>query len=468
MKAKAIHTNGKWKEELNNTILKYHTIALWVAVVFDILFFVTDYINLNEYWQEFLTFRVSVSFICLIVVLFHKQLKISRELMGVIPVFLISIQNAYMWSVMDAENLQKHTFAYMAMFIGSGMFMFYHVYYSIFLVLVNIVANIIFFYFNSPLSIEEILVNGAFLTGAVAIFSILLIRMRYRLTKKEIIARFALQESKKQIEEKNEEILDSITYAKRIQTAILPPLNQIDKYLPNNFVLYKPKDIVAGDFYWLEHKDDKVFFAAADCTGHGVPGAMVSVVCNNALNRAVREHGLVNPAAILDKVVDIVVETFERSVNDVKDGMDIALCVYDNKAKELLYAGANNPLWLVTSQLRDIESTNLYQFKDSNYSLYEIKATKQPIGKFENKQPFKSHSLKVNNGDVVYLFTDGYADQFGGEKGKKFKYKPFKNLLLSIQNKTMKQQYEHIDMVFEKWKGDLEQIDDVCVIGVKF
>ncbi|NCP45770.1 MAG: hypothetical protein GW818_04925, partial [Flavobacteriales bacterium] len=200
-------SNIDWKTELDKTILRYHTIALWVAVVFNMLFFVTDYFNLYAYWQEFLTFRTAVSLVCLITVLFHKKLKIPIEILGFIPVLLISIQNAYMWSVMDLEHLQKHAFAYIALFIGSGMFMFYRIFFSILIVVANIIANIVFFYFNSKLLIDEILVSGGLLTGAVAVFSILLIRMRYRLTKKELVARFALEKSKKEVEEKNKEII---------------------------------------------------------------------------------------------------------------------------------------------------------------------------------------------------------------------------------------------------------------------
>lgn len=443
----ATYTND-WKTELNKTIVKYHTIALWVAVVFDLLFFVTDYFNIYDYWQEFLIFRSSVSFVCLITVLFYKKLNIHRELLGVIPVLLISIQNAYMWSVMDVQQFQQHAFAYIAMFIGSGMFMFYHVYYSIFIVAVNIIANLIFLHFNSLLTVDEILVNGGFLTGAVAIFSILLIRMRYRLTSKEVMARHALEKSKKEIEEKNNEIVDSINYAKRIQTAILPPHSMIKEHLPNSFVLYKPKDIVAGDFYWLEHLEEKVFFAAADCTGHGVPGAMVSVICNNGLNRSVREYQLNDPAKILDKTREIVIKEFEKSEEEVKDGMDIALCSL--QGNKLEYAGAHNPIWIIR-----------------NEEIIEIKANKQPIGKFDYQEPYTTHAIDLQEGDTFYIFSDGYVDQFGGEKGKKFKSLNFKRLLISIQNEPMEKQKELIDQAFENWKGDLEQIDDVCVIGVR-
>ena len=254
------------------------------------------------------------------------------------------------------------------------------------------------------------------------------------------------------LEEKNKEILDSINYAKRIQSAILPPPRIVKEYLNESFILYKPKDVVAGDFYWMEAVADpvgnKVLFAAADCTGHGVPGAMVSVVCNNALNRAVREYGLSNPGKILDKAREIVIQEFEKSEEDVKDGMDIALCAISGN--ELEYAGANNPLWRIR-----------------NGEILETKADKQPIGKFDLAKPFTTHNFSLEKGDTIYVFSDGYVDQFGGEKGKKFKTKAFRSLLLGIQDKPMEEQKKLIDDAFENWRGELEQIDDVCVIGVK-
>ena len=252
--------------------------------------------------------------------------------------------------------------------------------------------------------------------------------------------------------EKNKEITDSITYAKRIQNAILPSDTTVKEYLPNNFVLYLPKDIIAGDFYWLEHKDDNILFAAADCTGHGVPGAMVSVVCNNALNRTVREYGLTNPAEILNKTREIVVQEFEKSDDDVKDGMDISLCCLELSGSyaTLQWAGANNPLWIIREG-----------------KLIETKPNKQPIGKTDNPLSFTTHEIQLQKGDTIYVFTDGFADQFGGEKGKKFMYKPFKELLLSIQDKTMDEQKIVLEQHFEEWKGSLEQVDDVCVIGVR-
>ncbi|TXB64799.1 tetratricopeptide repeat protein [Vicingus serpentipes] len=294
--------------------------------------------------------------------------------------------------------------------------------------------------------------------GLVAIFLIFVFN-RLQVTKKQ---KLIIEKQKKsvelanhQLEEKNQEILDSINYAKRIQNAILPPNKVVKEFLPNSFILYKPKDIVAGDFYWMESlvptgnkKDTAILFAAADCTGHGVPGAMVSVVCNNGLNRSVREYGLTDPGEILNKTREIVIAEFEKSEEEVKDGMDIALCSL--KGNTLHYAGANNPLWIV----REGE-------------LLETKANKQPIGQFDNPEPYKTHTIELQKGDSIYIFSDGYVDQFGGEKGKKFKAKAFRELLLSIQETPMEEQRTIIDNAFENWRGNLEQIDDVCVIGVR-
>lgn len=253
------------------------------------------------------------------------------------------------------------------------------------------------------------------------------------------------------IEEKQKEILDSIEYALRIQTAILPPQKIVKQYLENSFILYKPKDIVAGDFYWIEIVNDLVLFAACDCTGHGVPGAMVSVVCHNALTRSVREFGLTQPATILDKTAEFVVENFSKSEEDIKDGMDISLCAFDPKTKTLQWAGANNPLWLLQNGL-----------------LKETKADKQPIGRNEHSKPFTNHTFNLNLSDTIYLFTDGYADQFGGETGeKKLTKKRFKDLILSVQNKSMQEQGIALDKFITDYRNSVEQIDDILVIGVK-
>lgn len=278
----------------------------------------------------------------------------------------------------------------------------------------------------------------------------------------EVMAqKFEIINQKHLVEEKQKEILDSIAYAKRLQEAILPPVSLIKKYLPESFVMYNPKDIVAGDFYWMHIVENSelnvgrkakgselILIAAADCTGHGVPGAMVSVVCSNALNRAVKEFGITEPGKILDKVRELVVETFGKSENEVKDGMDISLCAISGT--HIKWSGANNPLWY----LQDGE-------------MKKIAPNKQPIGKTDNPEPFTTHSVQLKKSDILYLFTDGFADQFGGPAGKKYKSKQMEELFTATISDKMEVQEEKIQSAFQNWKGRLEQIDDVCIIGIR-
>jgi tetratricopeptide (TPR) repeat protein len=410
---------------------------------------------------------------------------------------------------------------------------------------------------------------------AIAFIAFIIARSLRTARSQKALIEIQTEEVEKQktvVEEKNQEIMDSINYAKRLQEAILPPLNDIKKFFPESFIIYKPKDIVSGDFYWLaqgmpqpnlplEGKVQgmgfnestpqggdlggaKIFLAAADCTGHGVPGALVSVVCSNALNRAVKEFGITEPGKILDKVRELVLETFEKSPGDVQDGMDISLCALEMLpqtpkgalkktegvtgsevaptsnaattdaslllgregvrvdqpqirlgqtlkktegvtgsevaptsaaaatdaslllgregarptygAVRLTWAGANNPLWIVKKSELESES-----------GWMELPPDKQPIGRFDRVKPFTTHTVNLRKGDCIYLFTDGYADQFGGAKGKKFKYKQLQEILLANSDKPMAEQGKILEKTFEKWMGFLDQIDDVLVIGIK-
>lgn len=270
-----------------------------------------------------------------------------------------------------------------------------------------------------------------------------------KITKKQKII---IEQQKQIVEDKQKEIIDSINYAKRLQNTVLPTKKNWQKYLPDSFILYKPKDIVAGDFYWLETKDNNILFAVADCTGHGVPGAMVSVVCSNSLNRVVNEFNIADPGKILDKTKELVVEHFTRGSDDVKDGMDISLCSLSYKTDKILikWAGANNPLWIVR-----------------NNKIIEYKPNKQHVGKTDNNFPFTTHTIELQKNDFIYIFSDGFQDQFGGEKGKKFKTSKMKELFLSIQNKTMEEQKKIIAFTYYNWKDNLEQVDDICMIGIK-
>ena len=266
-----------------------------------------------------------------------------------------------------------------------------------------------------------------------------------------------LESQKSIIEEKNKDITDSILYAQKIQEAMLHSHTDIGTVFPDSFIIYKPKDIVAGDFYWWVNEGNRFYLAAADCTGHGVPGAMISVACANILNKSLKELGLSKPSDILDKTTELVVEAF--SVNEseqtyIKDGMDIALCAIEKGDKDNVtveFSGANNPLWIFRK----------------NGAFEEIRGDRQPIGYFENQKPFTNSSITLGKGDTIYIFSDGYTDQFGGEKNKKFKSSNFKKILSSIQSSSLEVQKEILEKEFEEWKGDFAQTDDVCVIGLK-
>jgi len=289
------------------------------------------------------------------------------------------------------------------------------------------------------------------LTCSILLLGLVIFSIRAYFQKKKSNETLTFQN--KVIEDKNREILDSITYAKRIQNAIIPSSDIIQKNLNNSFVLYAPKDIVAGDFYWIEKCGDIVLTAVADCTGHGVPGAMLSVICNNALNRSVREFDIKEPAKILDKTREIVIETLSQSSENVNDGMDISICSWNQITNEIQWAGANNPLYY-------IENKNPSEVKI-------IKPDKEPVGNHKSQTSYTNHVFQLSKGDSLYLFSDGFMDQFGGEDGKKYKYSQFRKLLLSMSQKPMNLQGKELFEEFTKWKNDLEQLDDVCILGIK-
>ncbi|OFY68773.1 MAG: hypothetical protein A3G23_02985 [Bacteroidetes bacterium RIFCSPLOWO2_12_FULL_37_12] len=255
------------------------------------------------------------------------------------------------------------------------------------------------------------------------------------------------------IEDKQKQITESIVYAKRIQSAILPHRSIIWATLPHSFILYKPKDIVAGDFYWFNHQYDTALIAAADCTGHGVPGALTSMVCSEKLNYAVKQTHI--PGEMLALANRLVKETFrhEERTSSIYEGMDIALCSINLKNYLVQYAGANRPLWILRKGTAEIE---------------EFEPTKKTIGgDTEIEQYFATHTVQLKPGDTFYISSDGYADQDGGPKGKRIMRNNFKKILSGIQNLSMKEQKEYLDDYLERWRGEKIQVDDILVIGIR-
>lgn len=249
-------------------------------------------------------------------------------------------------------------------------------------------------------------------------------------------------------------ITDSIRYAKRLQDAILPPQATIERLLPESFVLFKPKDIVSGDFYWIFETPKRIFIAVVDCTGHGVPGAFMSIVAHNMLNQIVKENAELNAAEFLDALNALSGRTINQHSEEsaVRDGMDMTLCILHKDSNMMDIAGANNPLYI---------------FRNEN--LQELRADKLPIGYLEDQpaRKFTNHRLQLEKGDTLYLFSDGYADQFGGPKGKKFMVGQFRSFLSQIHKAPMKDQYRTLDLTIEQWRGNLEQVDDILVVGFR-
>ncbi len=481
-----------WPAELDKVAMKFHLIGCWVAIIVNPIWIISDYFTVPEKWQFWAVLRVLASLLTLATVLLRKKLKLSPEFIIYVPAMSLSILSAYMLMVVDVEIFRMTTLGYCTLFIGMGMLILWRIIHSFIAIGLSLVANVIFYILLSPLTVEEVITNGGFVTISVALFTIILIQSRYVLTKKEIIARLALTESKATIQEKNERITNSILYAKRIQEAILPAREELEALFGEYFVFYKPRDIVSGDFYWAcQAGDNKIVWASADCTGHGVPGALMSMIGISLLNEIVLQHKTIKANEILDQLRQQLIESLsskekvlqkirqegpankltdqpstgseakglrsaleERSVklfqNNLKDGMDIALCVWDRSTNTLEYAGAYNPLYLIRGE-----------------ELMVTKADKQPIGIYTRPKPFTSHTIRLEPNDLIFTFSDGFPDQFGGDRKKKYTQKQFRELLYAGRKQTMKAQEKTLIETFDNWKGRNDQVDDICIFGVK-
>jgi CheY-like chemotaxis protein/serine phosphatase RsbU (regulator of sigma subunit) len=255
------------------------------------------------------------------------------------------------------------------------------------------------------------------------------------------------------VRKQNKKIEDSILYAKKIQSAVLPPNRFIQHLLSQHFIFYKPRDIVSGDFYWTKQIDEKIFIAAADCTGHGVPGALMSMLGITFLNEIVNRNPEIHANEILNELRTHIISSLRQtgSMGESRDGLDIALCILNHEKKLLEYAGANNPLYLIR-----------------NGELNEIKADRMPIGIHRKaKESFYNHEITLQKDDLIYLFSDGFIDQFGGKDGRKYLTCNFKKLLLENHQKPLSEQKQILEKTFEEWKGERKQLDDILVIGFK-
>ncbi len=297
----------------------------------------------------------------------------------------------------------------------------------------------------SPLKSKEWLDNYG--TWRTFVFSLYNLRLNELVEQHDVVSR-----QRNEIQQKSESINESIRYARRIQNAVLPPVQILDKVNIEYFIFNKPRDIVSGDFYWFAEHDDLAIIAAADATGHGVPGAFMSLLGVSFLNEITSNQSIHTASEILNslraKVKAITKQSIENTTND---GMDIALTVIDQKNKKMHYAGAHNPLYLIR-----------------NNKLIQIKADKMPVGNYiVEKESFTNHEIDIEPNDVIYLFSDGFADQMGGAQGRKFMTRNFRELLFDIHQKDLSEQKQKLEEVLADWQGDLDQVDDILIIGIK-
>ncbi|HCI57697.1 MAG TPA: hypothetical protein DFH96_02865 [Bacteroidetes bacterium] len=297
---------------------------------------------------------------------------------------------------------------------------------------------------------KQKLLRNSFIAGFALMLALAAVSYRSYVRKRE--DNLLIEKQKLLVEEKNKEITQSLNYARHIQAAVLPNHSNINALLKNYFILYLPKDIVSGDFYSVLQNNGRVIVAAADCTGHGVAGAFMSMIGTSLINQLVNEKNITTPAVILDELNEGIINALKQRQGFSNDGMDIALICLDHQKKQLQFAGVNRPLWLFR-----------------NHELLVVKPDKYPIGGMQvaHTTQFTNHVIELQTGDSCYLFSDGFADQFGGEQGKKLMSKRFKEYLMVMQHLPMDKQKEQLEQLFHSWKGACEQVDDVLVVGIK-
>ncbi len=389
---------------------KIYNVAKWLIILFLIVFISSTTILAGKDSGMVVYFIPGVLFPTIIFQSKKAILGLSSFIIAVsIIVFIISHLNKPFLIIAEKELI----FYSISSLIGSSL----------------ITLLIIWYFRSTNLEYEEIIINN---------------------NKDLTLYNSKINLQKIKLEAKNKDITDSINYASRIQQAILPSNQKMAKHFTNYFLLHLPKDILSGDFYWVEAVNNRIYLAVADCTGHGIPGSMVSVVCNNALNRSVQEFNLKDPNVILNKTRALVIEAFDDNEKTIRDGMDISLCCIDKTTNKLLFSGANNPIIIIR-----------------NNQLITLEADRQPIGKYSFGKPFTQQEITLTSDDIVYLYTDGFADQFGGERGKKYKSANLVKFFIKNSKLTLRNQKDALKEEFTNWKSDFDQIDDVCIMGFK-
>lgn len=453
----------EWKSALEKTIKRTHIIGAWIAIIFDPIFGFTDYLNIPDHFPELMAIRLSVSILTFIALRLYLKKGFPSWWIVLVPFVLISFQNSYTFMLIEEDNILGHCLNYIALFLGGGMFILWPMYLSVGVVVFSFLITFIFFGLNAHVGLDQFWVHGGLLLVNIEIFMIILIQFRYRLTVRELKAKLALEKSKNilaiqkaETEKKNELILDSIQYAKRIQDAILGDQEMISSWFKDSFILFKPKDIVSGDFYFLykNPSNNTRIVVGADCTGHGVPAALMTVLGNSLLTDIIEHRGIYKPDQILKELDNSLIKVLKKrgeNYAEVNDGMDISILSFiDNK---VYFSSAKNPLIHIR-----------------NGELEQIKGSKFAIGGSAIEsidKSFELHEFDANQGDKFYIYSDGFQDQFGGPKNKKYMTKKYRNLLLESSRSALSEQKNALFKEFTEWKGEHEQTDDLLVIGIE-
>lgn len=448
-----------WRAELDRTAWRHHVLGSWVAALLNPLFALNDHAVMPERWTEFLVLRVLVSAAIVGLIVGRRRLPLTPASFVFVPFLLISLENAYMWSFMGPDLFRLHALAYAVLFVGASMIILWPLAWGLAVVGLTVAANVLFLGAHSALSPPEVMAHGGTLLAAVMVISTVMAHNRHRLVQREVRLREDLrartaeaQEQRAVIEAAHRDLTDSIRYSLNIQQAVVPDISLLDRHTGGHFLLHRPKDIVSGDLPWCAHLDGRTIWTVADHTGHGVPGALMSILGSTLLHAVVVEQRVARPAEVLDRLRDAMIRALQRPGGQgPMDGMDIGLCVLDHRAGTLRFAGALHPLYRVRGGV-----------------LTEFAADRMPVGLLPDVSgSFTEQEVDVRPGDMLYLCSDGLQDQFGGPADRKFGRKRLKELLSDIAGLPMNEQERRVQDALALWQQERPSVDDVLVLGVR-
>jgi serine phosphatase RsbU (regulator of sigma subunit) len=452
-------TAPAWNAELERIAWRYHVIGGWVAAVLNLCFILNDVALVPGLAARFAVLRIGVSAVILGLLLLRRHWRWGPYAFMFVPYMLISLENATMWAQLPVDLFQLHALAYAVLFVGASMVLVWPLRWSLAIAVSTIAANCWSLMDSPYMTPAEVMVNGGTLLAAVIIIATLLGQTRYLRTRREVILRGQLKartveahQQREVIEAAHRDLQASIRYSQRIQQAVMPDPQVLRGRVKEHFILHRPKDIVSGDFHWCTQAGPYTVIAAADCTGHGVPGALMSILGSTLLRSIVNEGNGMHPASILERLRGGIIAALGRQSGEgPSDGMDIALCVIDHEGGTLSFAGAYNPL---------------YHVHDGQ--LIELAGDRMPIGPhMAPTSPFTEHSITLTEGDMFYMCSDGFQDQFGGRGDRKFGRTRLKDLLRSIHTDSCRDQERKLLHALELWQQDRPALDDVLVIGFR-